>query len=114
LKIHYQYGEIPFRNHVNKNHADGAGFMTNADKFQLVYIEGSRPVAKQEKEISDNIKIINNLKSLFSKTVKELVQTRRRLPKKLFIFGGQSFRLRIYLYYLDFCDMFLSVKRVKL
>ena len=71
---------------------DGAGFMTNADKFQLVYVEGSRPVAKQEKEISDNRKIINNLKSLFSKTVKELVKTRRRLPKKLFIFGGQSFR----------------------
>ncbi|RIA90668.1 hypothetical protein C1645_769362 [Glomus cerebriforme] len=81
-KIHYQYGEIPSRNHVNKNRADGAGFMTNADKFQLVYVEGSRPVAKQEKEIS----------------------------KKLFIFGGQSFRLRLYLYYLDFCGMFLSVK----
>ncbi len=85
--------------------------MTNADKFQLVYVEGSRPNVKQEKEVADIKKIINNMKSLFSKIVKELIKTRRRLPEKLNIFGGQSFRLRIYLYYLDYCGMcFFSSK----
>ncbi|CAG8768020.1 475_t:CDS:1, partial [Acaulospora morrowiae] len=43
---------------------------------------------KAEKEITDNLKI------LYSEIVKE-VKNRRRLPKKLFVFGGQSFRLRI-------------------
>ncbi|CAB4381588.1 unnamed protein product [Rhizophagus irregularis] len=104
--IHYEYGEIPSRNHVNKNRADGVGYMTNADKFQLVYVEGSRPNVKQEKEVADIKKIINNMKSLFSKIVKELIKTRRRLPEKLNIFGGQSFRLRIYLYYLDYCGKY--------
>ncbi|CAG8682862.1 12333_t:CDS:2 [Funneliformis mosseae] len=52
-KIHYEYGEIPSKNHINKNRADGVGFMTNADKFQIVYVEGSKPVAKQDKEIAD-------------------------------------------------------------
>ncbi|PKK56442.1 hypothetical protein RhiirC2_764357 [Rhizophagus irregularis] len=80
--------------------------MTNADKFQLVYVEGSRPNVKQEKEVADIKKIINNMKSLFSKIVKELIKTRRRLPEKLNIFGGQSFRLRIYLYYLDYCGKY--------
>jgi hypothetical protein len=84
--------------------------MTSADKFQLVYMERSRPVAKQEKEIADAKKIIKILKCLFSKIV---IKTRRRLPNKLFTFGGQSFRLRIYLYYLDFCGMDVF-KRLKL
>jgi len=61
-KIHYEYDEIPSKNHINKNHADGIGFMTNSDKFQLVYMKGSRSVAKQEKEMVDAKKIVNNLK----------------------------------------------------
>jgi len=35
LKIHYQYGEISSWYHVNKNHADSAGFMTSADNSNL-------------------------------------------------------------------------------
>ncbi|CAJ0829790.1 3936_t:CDS:2, partial [Entrophospora sp. SA101] len=77
VKVHYEYGEIPSKNHYNKNRADGIDFMTDADKFQLVYVEGSRPVVKQEKEIIDVKKIINNLKSIFSKIIKEIVKDRR-------------------------------------
>jgi hypothetical protein len=105
-KIHYEYGEIPSKNHTNKDRADGVGFMTNADKFQIVYVEGSKPVAKQDKEITDAEKIARNLKNIFSKIVKEVIKNRRRLPKKLYIFGGQSFRLRLHLYYLDYCGTY--------
>ena len=37
--IHYKYGEIPSKNHINGNRADGAGCMTDADKYQLIYVE---------------------------------------------------------------------------
>ncbi|CAG8479458.1 16992_t:CDS:2 [Acaulospora colombiana] len=73
-KIHYEYGEIPSKNHINKDRADGVGFMTNADKFQIVYVEGSKPVAKQDKEIADAEKIARNLKNIFSKIVKEVIK----------------------------------------
>ncbi|CAG8448957.1 17899_t:CDS:2 [Funneliformis caledonium] len=86
-KIHYEYGEIPSKNHINKNRADG-------------------PVAKQDKEIADAEKIARNLKKIFSKIVKEVIKNRRRLPKRLFIFDAQSFRLRLHLYYLDYCGNF--------
>ncbi|CAG8766616.1 8230_t:CDS:2 [Cetraspora pellucida] len=75
-KIHYEYGEIPSKNHINKDRADGVGFMTNADKFQIVYVEGSKPVAKQDKEIADAEKIARNLKNIFSKIVKEVIKNR--------------------------------------
>ena len=52
-KIHYEYGENPSRNHINKNRTNGVGFMSNADKFQLVYVEGSRSMVKEEKEVTD-------------------------------------------------------------
>ncbi|CAG8611715.1 4759_t:CDS:10, partial [Diversispora eburnea] len=51
--IHYEYGEISSKNHINRNRADGVGFMTDADKHQLIYLEGSRPMAKDKKEIDD-------------------------------------------------------------
>ncbi|RHZ82170.1 hypothetical protein Glove_113g63 [Diversispora epigaea] len=106
-KIHYEYGEIPSRNHINRNRADGVGFMTNFDKFQLMYFEGLRPVEKKpEKEIKDAKKIAHNLKNIYSKIVKEVIKNRRRLPKKLYIFGGQSFRLRLHLYFLDYCGKY--------
>ncbi|RIA79484.1 hypothetical protein C1645_840573 [Glomus cerebriforme] len=104
--IHYEYGEIPSKNHINGNRADGAGYMTDADKYQLIYVEGSRPVTKDKKEIDDVKKITENLKNIFAKIVKETIKNRQRLPKKLYVFGGQSFRLRIYLYFLDYCGTY--------
>ncbi|RUP51401.1 hypothetical protein BC936DRAFT_148385, partial [Jimgerdemannia flammicorona] len=68
--LHYEYGEVPSKNHVNSNRADGIGFMTNEDKFQLAYVEGSRPAAKDEKEIADATKIAHNLKNMFTKTLR--------------------------------------------
>lgn len=94
------------KNHVMRNRADGVGFMTSADKFQLVYVEGSRPVTRDEKETLDAKKIGRNLKNMYSKIVTEITKNRRRLPKKLYIFGGQSIRLRLHLYYMDFCGTF--------
>lgn len=85
--------------------------MTDADKHQLIYLEGSRPMAKDKKEIDDVKKITKNLKNIFSKIVKERVKSRQRLLKKLYIFGGQSFRLRIHLYFLDYCGMYFSFHR---
>lgn len=52
-QVHYEFGEIPSRNHINCDCADGVGFMTSTDKFQLVYVEGSRPAAKDDKEAAD-------------------------------------------------------------
>ncbi|CAG8819204.1 3696_t:CDS:2, partial [Dentiscutata erythropus] len=82
-------------NHINKNCTDGVCFMTDIDKFQLVYFEGSRPAEKKpEREITDAKKIPYNLKNLYSNIIKEVIKNCRRLPKKLFMFGGQrKFRL---------------------
>ncbi|CAG8469778.1 1841_t:CDS:2 [Funneliformis mosseae] len=88
--LHYKYGEVPSKYHIDKNLADGIGCMTNADEFQLVYVEGSRPAAKEEKEIADVTKIARNLKNIFARTVKEIIKNRRRLPKNLTVFGGQK------------------------
>ncbi|CAG8794716.1 43571_t:CDS:2, partial [Gigaspora margarita] len=80
--VHYEYGEITSKNHTNGNRADGVGFMTDADNYQLVYVEGSRPITKDKKEI-DVKKITDNLKNIFAKIVKETIESRQRLPEKL-------------------------------
>ncbi|KAG9295657.1 hypothetical protein G9A89_002975 [Geosiphon pyriformis] len=98
-KVHYEYGESRIS---NRNTTDGVGFIPNADKFQLVHVEGSRPPAKEEK-VSEGRKISHGLKSKYAKIVKEMIKNRRRLPKQLAVFGGESSHLRIYLYYLDYC-----------
>ncbi|CAG8557155.1 8111_t:CDS:2, partial [Acaulospora morrowiae] len=82
--VNYEYGETTPKKHVKWNRADGAGFMADADKYQLVYIEDSRSVARNDKEINDLEK--NN---------------KKRLPSRLCAFGGQSFRLRIHLFAID-------------
>ncbi|CAG8731768.1 504_t:CDS:1, partial [Acaulospora colombiana] len=55
--VNYEYGEITSKKHVKRNRADGVGFMADADKYQRVYMEGSRPVARDDKEINDLEKI---------------------------------------------------------
>ncbi|CAG8654417.1 9548_t:CDS:2, partial [Ambispora gerdemannii] len=99
--VNYEYGEITSKSHVNRNRADGAGFMADADNYQLVYVEGSRPVARDDKEIND-LEKISNSKKMFAEIVKGIVKNRRRLPSTLRVFGGQSFRRRIHLFYIDY------------
>ncbi|CAG8622185.1 11450_t:CDS:2 [Acaulospora morrowiae] len=88
-KIHYIYGEIPSENHVKRECADGAGYIMDADKFQLVYVEGAKPKAKEDKELADADKISRNLKSMFLSIVKQITDSRRRIPNRIAIFGGQ-------------------------
>ncbi|CAG8442994.1 6101_t:CDS:10 [Diversispora eburnea] len=104
--VHYEYGEITLKRHVNKNRADGAGYLTDANKHQLVYVKDSRLIAKDDKEIADLENITTNLKNMFGKIVKETIKKRRPLPKKIYLFGGQSFLLRIHLFYIDFCGIY--------
>ncbi|CAJ0921910.1 19371_t:CDS:2 [Entrophospora sp. SA101] len=105
-RINYEYGEIPSQNHVTRNLADGVGYMTSADKFQLVYVEGASPVAKEDKEIADAEKIAKNLRNMFNNIIKNSFNNRKCIPESLRVFGGQSFRLQIYLFYLDFHDKY--------
>ncbi|CAG8653263.1 5006_t:CDS:2, partial [Paraglomus brasilianum] len=71
--INYMAGEIPSWNHVNRECSDGAGFMTTADKFELIYVEGARLDAKADKEIADAKKIGRNLRKMYVHIVKEHV-----------------------------------------
>ncbi|CAG8576928.1 13828_t:CDS:2 [Acaulospora colombiana] len=89
--IHYEYGEISSNNHINRNRADGVGFMTDADKYQLIYLEGSRPVAKDEKKIDDVKKITKNLRNIFAKIVEERVK--RGTNDLLLNFNSGTYRL---------------------
>ncbi|RHZ49137.1 hypothetical protein Glove_529g5 [Diversispora epigaea] len=100
--VHYEYREITSKRHVNRNRADGAGYMIDANKFQLIYVEGSRPVTKKDKEIDDLKKITNNLENMFAEIVKDTIKNRRHLPSTLYVFGDLSFCLRIQLFYIDY------------
>ncbi|CAG8598801.1 13851_t:CDS:2, partial [Racocetra persica] len=100
----YEFGEIGSENHVKRECADGIGHLNIADKFQLVYMEGSRINAKSDKEITDASKISNNLQNIFTNIIKNNIKCRRRFPKTLAVFGGQSFRLRIHLQFLNYCE----------
>ncbi|CAG8485187.1 6449_t:CDS:2 [Cetraspora pellucida] len=102
--ICYEFGEIGSKNHVKRECADGVGHLNTADKFQLVYMEGTRINAKNDKEITDASKISNNLQSIFINIIKDNIKCRRRFPKTLAVFGGQSFRLRIHLQFLNYCE----------
>ncbi|GBB90831.1 hypothetical protein RclHR1_17920003 [Rhizophagus clarus] len=81
--INYEFGEIGTKNHVKRECADGIGYLNTADKFQLVYVEGSRPNAKDDKELADASKISNNLQKIFLNIIKDNAKCRRRLPKSL-------------------------------
>ncbi|RUS17848.1 hypothetical protein BC937DRAFT_89414 [Endogone sp. FLAS-F59071] len=105
-QVHYEFGENPSRNHINCDCADGVGFMTSADKSQLVYVEGSKPAAKDDKEAADAKKIMKNLKNIFTSIVKETINNRRRILSGMAVFGGQSFQLRLHLYFLDYRGKF--------
>ncbi|CAG8616460.1 15718_t:CDS:2 [Funneliformis mosseae] len=63
-------------------------------------MKGSRPYARDDKEIADALKISKNLRKIFINVFKDNAKCRRRLPKNLAIFGSQSFRLRIHLQFM--------------
>ncbi|CAG8652840.1 6133_t:CDS:2 [Funneliformis caledonium] len=92
--IIYEFGEITTKNH-KREYADGVGYLNNADKYQLVYMEGSRPYARDDKEIADALKISKNLQKIFINVFKDNAKCRRRLPKNLAIFGGQRGKFRL-------------------
>ena len=101
--ICYEFREIGSKNHIKRECADGVGYLNMADKFQLVYMEGSKPNANDDKENSDASKISHNLQNIFINIIKDNIKCRRRFPKTLAVFGGQSFRLRIHLQFLNYC-----------
>jgi len=46
-KINYEFGEIPSKYHTKRDLADGVGYMTGPDKYQLVYVEGPLRMIKK-------------------------------------------------------------------
>jgi len=68
-------------------------------------VKGARPKAKENKELADTEKVARSLKTMFTSIVRETINNRRRIPNGMAVFGGQSFRLRIHLFYLDYCAM---------
>ncbi|KAI8589327.1 hypothetical protein BDZ88DRAFT_418460 [Geranomyces variabilis] len=88
--VHYDFGEIPDP-FLRKQKADGLGILTDADKLPIVYVEGSRPCAKKSKDHDDGRKLAVNTVAIQEETIKTLIQNRRRIPKMLATYGGQSF-----------------------
>ncbi|RHZ57022.1 hypothetical protein Glove_395g67 [Diversispora epigaea] len=89
--INYEFGEIRTENHKNQC-ADGVGYLDTADKYQLVYVEGSRPHADDDKEIANASKIANNLQKIYINVIKDNIKCRRRFPK-LCILADKVFAL---------------------
>ncbi|CAG8508399.1 1423_t:CDS:2 [Gigaspora margarita] len=83
---------MPSKGHIDRTHTNSIGFATNANKFQIIYIKGSKLVANPEKEDEDAMKIAYNLKkNILSTNLLDVITKRRQLEKKCYIFGGQSF-----------------------
>ncbi|CAG8604451.1 3034_t:CDS:10 [Funneliformis mosseae] len=101
--IYYTSGEIPSINHINRQKGDGVGFTIDSNKYQLVYVEGSRPYkVKASKELDDRNKIIKNLKNMLLNIVKDRVEKRKLIIPDMEVFGVASIKLNIHLYALGF------------
>ncbi|KAJ3185672.1 hypothetical protein HDU87_000296 [Geranomyces variabilis] len=95
-EVHYTFGEITDSFTVSKTKADGIGHLSNADKFPIVYVEGSRPVVpKKGKEPDDAGKIAVNMIRIQEMVLEHILKHRRRAPESLAGFGGQSFKTEI-------------------
>ncbi|CAG8732594.1 8880_t:CDS:2, partial [Cetraspora pellucida] len=95
--------EITSPNHVNRQKGDGVGFATNSTKYQIVYVEGTRPYKVDDKEVIENqIKLGKNLKSLYSEIIKERVTTRKKMVPDMEVFGVSSVRRNIHMYVFGF------------
>ncbi|KAJ3180330.1 hypothetical protein HDU85_004035 [Gaertneriomyces sp. JEL0708] len=93
-RVVYTFGEMtsPF---VEKGKADGIGIILDADKFPLVYVEGSRPVSMKGKEGDDATKIAGALADIRARTLQNITRHRRRLPALFATFGAQSINTHV-------------------
>ncbi|CAG8606824.1 11961_t:CDS:2, partial [Cetraspora pellucida] len=101
--VYYTSGEITSPNHVNRQKGDGVGFATNSTKYQVVYVEGTRPYKVDDKKVIENQnKLGKNLKNLYSEIIKERVTTRKRIMPDMEVFGVSSVRRNIHMYIFGF------------
>ncbi|CAJ0635681.1 7293_t:CDS:2 [Entrophospora sp. SA101] len=49
-RVNYEFHQIHFHSNLKREYAYGIGRMAGPDKYQLVYVEGSKPDAKDEKK----------------------------------------------------------------
>ncbi|KAJ3053595.1 hypothetical protein HK097_003889 [Rhizophlyctis rosea] len=100
-KIDYTYGDIPDRLFDRKK-ADGVGKMINADKYPLVYVEGSRIEPREGKEESDAEKVAGMMVRVQERILKGLVKGRRRVPGEVATFGVQCVGMQLRFLMLDY------------
>lgn len=106
-EIYYTSGEIPSINHINRQKGDGVGFTIDSNKYQLVFVDGSRPYkVKARKELDDRIKIIKNLENMLLNIVKDRVKKRKLIIPDMEVFGVVSIELNLHLYALGFTDYY--------
>ncbi|CAJ0761932.1 7062_t:CDS:2, partial [Entrophospora sp. SA101] len=90
---------------------DGIGFTNDVNKYQLVYIEGSRPHnVREKKEIDDRVKVAKNLKKMFFNIIKDRIGKRKVITPEFEVFGGTSYKLEIHLYVLRFAGCYHLVE----
>ncbi|CAG8511550.1 7670_t:CDS:2, partial [Cetraspora pellucida] len=96
-------GEITSPNHVNHQKGDGVGFATNSIKYQIVYVDRTRPYKVDDKKVIENQnKLGKNLKSLYSEIIKERATTRKKIMPDMEVFGVSSVRRSIHMYVFGF------------
>ncbi|CAG8524273.1 10239_t:CDS:2 [Gigaspora margarita] len=87
------FGKIPSVNHIKHQKGDGVGFTSGSDKYQIVYVEGTRPYKiTAEKETQNQCKIANNLKKLWIEIVKNRVINHKVIIPEIEVFGISSFK----------------------
>ncbi|CAG8649341.1 12979_t:CDS:2, partial [Racocetra fulgida] len=105
-RIYYTSGEIPLINHVKNQKGDGIGFSTGSDKYQFVYVEGTRPYkVNMKKKVETQNKIAKNLKKLLIEIVKDRVNNRKEIIPEMEVFGISCIELTLHLYVLGFSGM---------
>ncbi|CAG8450952.1 5833_t:CDS:2 [Cetraspora pellucida] len=96
-------GKITSPNYVNRQKGDGIEFATNSSKYQIVYVEGTRPYKVDDKKVIENQnKIGKNLKNLYSEIIKERMTTRKVIMPDMEVFGVSSVRCNIHMYVFRF------------
>ncbi|CAG8633377.1 2552_t:CDS:2, partial [Paraglomus occultum] len=72
--VYYSFGEIPS---VGQQRGDGSGLTVDADKYEIVYVEGSHSAKVEDgKELNDQSKIAFNLRKMLFDIVKDRVEKR--------------------------------------
>ena len=102
---HQTFGEVT-DSFIPRGKADGLGVLSDADKFPVVYIEGSRPVPKKGKEFDDATKVATKMVVIQESTLEHLCKHHHRAPEFFATFGGQSIGTQIQLLMLEYYDHF--------